>query len=222
MDDFSTELKYNSIKLWNDILENRFIKDLSTNSLPTERFIFYLLQDRIFLKEFCTFLDKSSKLTNDEDIRKWMGNVVDIIINYELKMQDELLLIMGYKNTNLTMLTSPTSVTKDYMDSMKQILANNDNNSKLHKIIAFMAPCPWTYYEIAEKIKKEGILQGDTITKWVDFYSSIESKQQVDFMIHLINDVSKDLTNDERSEMKIYFNKACKHELDFWQAAYDN
>jgi thiaminase len=50
---------------------------------------------------------------------------------------------------------------------------------------------------------------------------SFESKQQVDFILHLLNDFSKDLSNDERSEMKIYFNKACKHELDFWHSAYN-
>ena len=161
-------------------------------------------------------------MTNDMDIRKWMDNVVDIIINYELKMQDELLRIIGYNDNDQTILSRLTNVTKDYIDSMKQLLAINNDNNKLHRIIAFMAPCPWTYYEIAEKIKKEVMLKGDIIARWVDFYSSFESKQQVDFIIHLLNDVSKDLTNDERSEMKIYFNKACKHELDFWYAAYNH
>lgn len=219
MENFSKELKSYSIEVWNEILENRFIQELSNNTLPSKKFTFYLLQDKIFLNEFCIFLEKSSKLTNDEDTKKWMNNVVNVIVNDELRMQKELLRIAGYMNNNQTISISPTDVTQDYIDSMKKLLKNDDN--KLHRIIAFMAPCPWTYYEIAEKIKKEAVIKSAAITKWVDFYSSFESKQQVDFILHLLNDFSKDLSNDERSEMKIYFNKACKHELDFWHAAYN-
>jgi len=158
------------------------------------------------------------KLTEDEDMKKWMNGLVYGIVEFELKMQDDLLQTLGYINNNQI---TATDVTLEYIDSMKTMLKNNDDYSKLHKIIAFMAPCPWTYYEIAINIKNENKHQKDaSVLKWVDFYSSLESKQQVDFIIHLINDISKDLTQDEKSEMKSYFNKACKHELDFWNAAY--
>ena len=72
-------------------------------------------------------------MTNDMDIRKWMDNVVDIIINYELKMQDELLRIIGYNDNDQTILSRRTNVTKDYIHSMKQLLAiNNDNNNRIY------------------------------------------------------------------------------------------
>ena len=55
---FAGELKNDSIDIWNNILDHVFIQEISNDTLPKEKFIVYLLQDRIFLKEFCILLDK--------------------------------------------------------------------------------------------------------------------------------------------------------------------
>jgi thiaminase len=50
------ELKQHHIKYWNDLLNHKFILEMAADSLPTEKFTFYLRQDHIFLKEFCAYL----------------------------------------------------------------------------------------------------------------------------------------------------------------------
>jgi thiaminase len=46
-----------------------FLIEISTNALPIEKFVFYLKQDRIFLIEFCSFLQAvKQKLQNCQDM----------------------------------------------------------------------------------------------------------------------------------------------------------
>jgi len=125
---------------------------------------------------------------------------------------------LDYVDHDVTVVSLPNETTLDYIYNMR-ILAGEIG--KLYQLVSFMAHCPWTCYEIAEKIKKENIVKDEAAAKWIDFYSSFESKQQVDFVIHLLNDVSKNLTPNEKIDMKNYFNKACKNELNFWNMAYN-
>jgi hypothetical protein len=46
---FADELKLNAIEIWNNILSHKFINEISTDTLPLNKFLFYLRQDHIFL-----------------------------------------------------------------------------------------------------------------------------------------------------------------------------
>jgi thiaminase/transcriptional activator TenA len=61
---FSDVLKQHSIKTWNKILNHSFIKEISMDILPLDKFTFYLKQDNIFLKEFCNFLQVAKLKSN--------------------------------------------------------------------------------------------------------------------------------------------------------------
>lgn len=41
------ELKQHDIKYWNDLLSHNFILEMAVDSLPIEKFVFYLRQDHI-------------------------------------------------------------------------------------------------------------------------------------------------------------------------------
>ena len=70
----------------NEILENKFIEGLSNDPLPSQKLIVYLLQKRIFLKEFCILLEKGMKLAQDDNITKWIDELIHNITEVELKM----------------------------------------------------------------------------------------------------------------------------------------
>lgn len=215
---FAGELKNDSIDLWNDILDHVFIQEISNDTLPKEKFIAYLLQDRIFLKEFCILLDKGMRMTLDNNIKKWFKELIRDITKIEMKMQDELLELLRYTDYDTTVASLPNETTLDYIYDTRKL---STEPIKLYELISFIAPCPWTYYEIADKISKENRIK-DTVTKrWIEFYCSDESKQQVDHITRILNDISKDLTQNEKSVMKRHFKMACRNELDFWNMAHN-
>ncbi|MDN5847178.1 MAG: hypothetical protein L0H53_13000 [Candidatus Nitrosocosmicus sp.] len=215
---FAGELKNDSIDIWNNILDHMFIQEISSDTLPKEKFIAYLLQDRIFLKEFCILLDKSMRMTLDKNIKKWFKELIRDITKIEMKMQDELLELLRYTDYDTTVASLPNETTLDYIYATRKL---STEPIKLYELISFIAPCPWTYYEIADKISKENRIKDIVTKRWIEFYCSDESKQQVDHITRMLNDISKDLTQNEKSVMKRYFKMACRNELDFWNMAHN-
>ena len=53
---FSDELKSINIDKWNKILSHKFIIEIAEDTLPIDKFVFYLKQDQIFLNSFCDLL----------------------------------------------------------------------------------------------------------------------------------------------------------------------
>ncbi len=215
---FTSELKKDSIDIWNNILDHVFIQEISNDTLPKGKFIAYLLQDRIFLKEFCILLDKGMRMAPDKDIKKWFRELTTGITKVEMKMQDDLLELLRYTDYDTTVASLPNETTLDYIYDTRKL---STEPIKLYELISFIAPCPWTYYEIADKISKENRIKDIVTKRWIEFYCSDESKQQVDHITYMLNEITKDLTPNEKSVMKRYFKMACRNELEFWNMAYN-
>ena len=164
---FAGELKNDSIDIWNNILDHVFIQEISNDTLPKEKFIAYLLQDRIFLKEFCILLDKGMRMTLDKNVKKWFKELIQDITKIEMKMQDELLELLRYKDYDTTVASLPNETTLDYIYDTRKL---STEPIQLYELISFIAPCPWTYYEIADKISKENRIKDNATKRWIEFY----------------------------------------------------
>src|SRR3989442_9618507 len=106
---FADELKLNAIEIWNNILSNKFINEISMDTLPLNKFVFYLRQDHIFLKEFCNFLrNAKEKCEVDENnrMKQWFDGLCNSTINLEMEMQNQLLDSVGMTSSLLSAYTS--------------------------------------------------------------------------------------------------------------------
>ena len=83
-----------------------------------------------------------------------------------------------------------------------------------------MAPCPWTYLEIAQKLSKIPI-RNEAYRKWVQFYSSNESVKQVDEIKQILNTLGRNENEKSKDTMKNHFANACKYEYLFWEMPYN-
>ena len=96
---FADELKLSVVETWQKILNHKFINEIYNDTLPIDKFIFYLEQDRIFLDELCRFLSvvkqktkiKNQKSDNNIDLVKPFDNILYSTVNFEMKMQDQII-----------------------------------------------------------------------------------------------------------------------------------
>jgi thiaminase (transcriptional activator TenA) len=213
------ELKQHHIKYWNDLLSHKFILEMAADSLPTERFSFYLRQDQIFLKEFCSFLLIAKQKSSDQELKIWFENLYHSTINSEMQMQRELLLSLGISNIDnnaTTMAMAPATL--NYISFLRQASSSTKN---LEVIVSAMAPCPWSYLEIAQKLSKSDI-KTDLYCKWMQFYSSKESQQQIKELKNILSRLYDQADESTKRLMEEYFGAACKYEYDFWEMAYNS
>lgn len=213
------EIKQHYIKYWNDLLNHKFILEMAGDSLPTEKFVSYLRQDHIFLKEFCTFLLIAERKTSDQELKMWFKSVYHSTIDSEMQMQRELLLSLGLSNIdNNPTIIALAPATSNYVSFLRKVSSSAKN---LEVIVSAMSPCPWSYLEIAQKLSKSEVKK-DVYFRWIQFYSSNESQQQIKELKNILSRLYDRADESTKRLMKQHFGAACKYEYDFWEMAYDN
>jgi thiaminase/transcriptional activator TenA len=210
---FSEKLKHNNIDTWNKILNHNFITEIAENVLPIIKFIFYLKQDKIFLRAFCNLLTMASTITYDKEIKLWFEALMESTTKYEIPMQDEIL--QRLDNNYLNSGVSAENVTRDYITYMNSV----SNSEDLALIVSAIGPCPWTYYEISNALIKKNV-KSKTFKKWLQFYSSNESSKQVKELKQVLNKLARNASEKKKIEMNSRFSISCNYELKFWDMAY--
>jgi thiaminase/transcriptional activator TenA len=216
---FADDLKQSCIDTWNKILNHTFLIEISTNALPIEKFVFYLKQDRIFLIEFCSFLQAVKQKSHDVHLAELFDKLLCSTINFEMQMQNQILNSLGI-SPDSSLNSIPSTTTLSYTSYLRNVSLSSSAADNMGKIVSAMAPCPWTYFEIAEKLSRYNI-ENDTYRKWVQFYSSSESFMQVEDLKKILCALAKEASNKDKLVMKKYFATACNYELLFWDMAYN-
>jgi thiaminase (transcriptional activator TenA) len=214
---FAEELKRHSINTWQEILDHNFIKELSNDTLPMNKFVFYLLQDHYFLYAFSKVLQSAKLKVDDNKMREWLEILSFNTINSEMKMQRDLLYSLGLTPPSIDLATIiPSKATLDYISFLEGV----PSVGKFSEIVSAMAPCPWTYMEISQKLLKTSI-KNKVYKSWVQFYSSDESFKQVAEIQQVLNLLSEEENQQCHQRMINHFAEACKYEFHFWEMVYN-
>jgi thiaminase/transcriptional activator TenA len=219
---FADTLKQHSIDTWQKILSNCFVKELSNEILPINKFVFYLRQDHYFLEEFSKFLLSAKQKTENSNLKEWLDSLYLNTVNSEMEMQKQLLdslCVSPSSASNATVAKYeffPSRTTLNYASYLMDI----SSSGTFSEIMSVLAPCPWTYLEIAQKLSKNPI-RNEAYRKWVQFYSSIESRRQVTEIKDILNRVGERVDEKSRAKMKHHFVNVCKYEYLFWEMAYN-
>ena len=227
---FADELKLSVTETWKKILNHKFINEIYNDTLPIDKFIFYLKQDQIFLDEFCRFLRMVKQKSDDNiDLVKLFDSILYSTVNFEMKMQDQII-------ADCSDLTSPSSdirrnhrhllpskTTLEYIFYLRQV----STNGSMGECVSVIMPCPWTYLEIAQKLSKSRRIQDNQVfyKKWIRFYSSDDSYRQVNDLkkiLCVLADDEEEADDKDKLAMKKHFATACRYELLFWDMAYGN
>jgi len=219
---FSEELQHSCYEIWNKILNHRFIFEIQQDILPLNKFIFYLKQDHIFLTEFCKLLQTSANIANTKEEIEFFETLINNTTMFEIKMQEEIMDSIGIGTKPYPAFIQYTTTTSNYVSFLKSAKETDD----LGIFVSAIAPCPWTYFEIASKLTKVAV-KTPVYKKWIQFYSSKESQKQVSDIKELLNWLAMQTDNNNNNNQKKlilmkYFTTACNYELDFWNMAYLN
>jgi thiaminase (transcriptional activator TenA) len=216
------KLKQSCIAEWNLLLDynnNRFIAEMTTDSLPVEKFILYLKQDHAFLKEFCSFLLRLRDAVIDPSLKAWLEGLRQSTVDREMQMQKQLLVSLGLSEEDIETIVL-AGATKNYISFLRKVSASTSIEEK----VSVMAPCPWSYLQIALKMLtscSENKIRNKVYQKWVEFYASQESQQQVEYLKDVLGQLYFSADKAKKLIMERSFCAACRQEYSFWKMAYN-
>jgi thiaminase len=137
------KLKQTCVAEWNLLLDynnNKFIAEMANDSLPVEKFIFYLKQDHAFLKEFCSSLLRLRDAVEDPSLKTWFEGLHRSTEQHEMVMQKQLLVSLGLSEEDIETMV-PAGVTKNYISFLRKISASTSIEERVSARINLEMKC---------------------------------------------------------------------------------
>ena len=110
-----------------------------------------------------------------------------------------------------------TPTTQAYGDFLVSVAATREFGCAL----ASTLPCTWGYYEVASRLATRGKPERPEYAAWIEFNASSAIAESVCEARSLLDQVAADSSPQTRSEMQRVFLTSVKHELAFWQMAWE-
>jgi thiaminase/transcriptional activator TenA len=195
-----------------------FLSAMVYGTLPKSNFIYYVLQDALYLKSFAEclrHLSEKTEATDQDAIR-----LKDFAIGAE---EAEMSLHNSFfKKWEIdSSLATEMPNTLLYTSYILRIVSTRDYAEGL----AALLPCFWVYMHVGKCMLRLRNELGDAVQRypqfdeWIDMYSGDEFENHVSDYIKIVNSVAVQVDEDKFNIMKEHFVLCCKLEHMFWDQA---
>ncbi len=216
---FSEELKQNAAPILSAIQDHPFVQGIATGSLPKEALTFYVGQDFNYLNAFIKVYAAAVEKCRDRSDMAIFNEQINFILNSEIHPHHVFCNVAGvpYESLQHEVQAPMTYLYNEHM-------YNAARTGDLIDIVAAMLPCPWTYFEIANKLIAEGKNNEANVFKdWIDFYGSMADDTDAnvsDRFFALIDREAENYNAERLAVIERRFMRSCELEWDFWEQAY--
>jgi len=213
-DRFTDELWRGSADVYSAILAHPFLAGLTDGSLPQDSFVFYVVQDALYLRGYAQALAAvASRATAAADIEMFARHAADII-TVERSLHDSLLADLGIDPASAEEAeAAPTTLAYT-----SYLLATIRGGSYAEGIGAVL-PCYWIYAEVGKELLRRGSPE-PRYQQWIDTYGSDEYADVVRAVLAVADRLGPDLAPAERALVHQHFRTTSRYEWMFWDMGY--
>jgi thiaminase/transcriptional activator TenA len=213
---FCHELRDHAKEIWNGWHEHPFIKGIGAGSLDREKYIYWIKQDYVYLKDYArVFALAGAKAKRLEDMQDF-ARLMDGVLNTEMNLHRNYCSRFEIDVQELDKLEkSPTC--QGYTDFLVRTAAVETVGITL----AALLPCFWGFYEIGCRLQEVGNTGPDNLYRdWIVMYSSPDFAHLVEWSKNLMERYAAEAGEAERDGMKEAFLISSKYEAMFWEMAH--
>ncbi|NIK11538.1 thiaminase II [Alkalibacillus almallahensis] len=213
---FTEELRRENDDIFQAIFDHPFVRGLGEGELPDEAVAHYVKADYEYLNTFMQLYGTAvSQSKKREDIAFFQAQIA-FVLGDEIHPHRNLCNYIGVPYEELQGFPLPPTA-DHYRTHMKSVATEG----LLGKTIAAMLPCPWTYQEIGQELKKEFSPEPDhPFYEWIEFYADDSITYTTDYLLKRLNEEAEAASSEDRKLMKDAFRKSCQLEYAFWEMSY--
>lgn len=190
-----------------------FNLELAEGILPKNKFIFYLEQDALYLREYSRALALTgARLPEYAHAEQYMQFALSSL-QAEKALQDDYLNQYKKYHSQKTEMNSTCFMYTHFLLSTASV-------ASIEEASASLLPCFWVYREVGKKMLAEARLDNNPYRPWIMLYSGEEFDFSVETAIQIVNQLSEKTSSAMREKMLAAFMKATQLEWMFWDAAY--
>jgi len=200
-----------SLPIYERIIAHPFIKELADGSLATEKFVRYIAQDEIYIKNYGEEMFLLADMMPNEQMREMFRAYAKEGMEAEGAMHNLLIERFGIDTA-----VEASVVTKGYMAHTRSHI----ESGSLALAMAAMLPCMWIYNEVGLYIWRHRNPNPNPYAEWVATYASADFTEGTKLILDLCDRIAQEATEEEREKMREAYLIAAEYEWAFWNWGY--
>jgi thiaminase/transcriptional activator TenA len=206
-----------SQRLWEEIadvydaiLAHPFLRGLTDGQLPREAFVFYVIQDAHYLRDYARALAVcAARAPREADIRMFAEHAAGAIA-VERELHAGFFAAAGIAEADV----AATPMAPTCLAYTSYLLASVYGGSFAEALGAVL-PCYWIYREVGTELARRGS-PDPLYQRWIDTYGGEEFAVVVDAVIELTDRLGPQLSAAETERMAARFRTTSRYEWMFW------
>ncbi|WP_321480405.1 thiaminase II [uncultured Bacteroides sp.] len=199
------------LPIYHKILELPFIAELMDGTLPREKFIFYINQDRLYLAEYGKILAGiMSRVKKSEHAKAFLKFSTDTVY-VEGSLHETYL-----SQSEQAKIVEPSPSCLLYTGHLHQVLAT----APVETAIAAVLPCFKIYKKVGEYILENCTTTNNPYKQWIDTYGGTEFEEAVTQAMAICDELAEACSKEQQQSMTDAFVRSAKLEWMFWDSAW--
>jgi thiaminase/transcriptional activator TenA len=199
--------------IFTSILGHPLIGELSEGTLSRERFVFYMQQDSLYLRDFSRALGQAGVRSPDPLTQQAFLNFGANALSVEHALHEGYFEAFGVK---------PAEQKAPACFAYTNYLLACAAVEPYPVAVAALLPCFWIYREAGNHIfrtAQQG-LDMNPYRRWIETYSGEAFNESVERAIGIVEGVAAGASNEDRERMAHAFETSSRLEWMFWDSAY--
>jgi thiaminase/transcriptional activator TenA len=210
---FTGELWKSTLPVYEEILRHPFIGELTDGSLARDRFLFYMKQDALYLRDFSRALALTGSRLPDADAAQAFMGFAHGVFTVERQLHESYFQEYG---ESLDAEAAPACF------AYTQFLLAAATTDTHRVAAAALLPCFWVYREVGNEIVRRaraGISE-NPYARWIEMYSGEGYDESVSRAIDVVEGLGSEAPAPEQDAMQRAFERSVRLEWMFWDSAY--
>ena len=200
-----------SLPIYKRILEHPFITELASGELATERFVRYIAQDEIYIKNYGEEMMMLADMLPTKALQDMFRAYAQGGMEAEGAMHQLLIERFGIDTA-----VEPSEVTAGYMAHTRKHINTGDPALAL----AAMLPCMWIYNRVGLYIYAHRNPNPNPYAEWVATYAAEDFTEGTLVILELCDRYAAEATEEQRARMTEAYLVAAEYEWQFWNWGY--
>jgi thiaminase/transcriptional activator TenA len=212
---FSQNLRRRADRIWRAIHTHPFLDELQAGTLPMDRFVYFILQDYLYLLDFAQVLCLGGARSSDLKTLEIFARHALIAVEVERTFHASFGKSLGLTENELDR-TPKGPVTEAYTRHLQAVA----RGGTLAEIVAAVLPCYWIYGEVGRRLYRKRPRKPVIYREWIEIYASEEYWKPVREQIRLMDRLGAAARSDEKKLLTSHFVLSSRYEFLFWDQAY--
>jgi len=207
---FTRELWTSMAPIYGAILRHPFLAGLTDGSLPRASFVFYAVQDALYLREFARSLALAAARAPEDDWIIMFSDHAASALRVERALHEGFFKELGLSPAEIA--ATPLAPTNLAYTSYLLAVAYG---APYHEALAALLPCYWIYWEVGKTLERAGS-PDPLYARWIATYASEEFGAVVRAVLAATDTVAARLQPGERAAMQRHVLTTSRYEWMFW------